>query len=580
MSECREYQGSQQFLTSAQIGTHLDGKANTYKCFILEGCRISGPNGVIAFVHDEGIYNDPNGYKLREYLYPRIRFRFQFENELNLFEGTNDHGRMRFEVCVYGPKTSQIAFDSISNVFWPKTIDESYTHSGLGTVPGIKTAQRDWEIAGHAFRIVHVDADLLRLSCGIYGENEADYRRARLLSIHSQDLIPVVSTFARHPDRLGGQIGQFTATVMWDENGRTQDGTLKRTTGFPSGFDEVVLSGPHFYVANPLYKTPRAVCTANSHYDVLDLTVADPGYIPRSNFFRACELMIFRERLPRTPWNDEPVTDLYRVVCRRQLNQSGERTLISAIIQPGPTHVNTILGVAFSTADRLLRFAALSQSLPFDFYVKTTGRADLYEPVIRGFPFPAVPAQIELRVLMLNCITSGFAGLWRTCWREDYRYETWTRDDARLPNSCFSSLSTDWRPEYAVRTDFQRRQALVEIDVLAAMVLGFSVDQLCGMYRVQFPVLAANEQETYYDRNGRIIFTVSDGLPSVGLKRKEWNKVKDLKSGSVEQVVTDQTRPDGPSQRTIIYQAPFDKCDREEDYRTVWAEFVRRKVAN
>ena len=33
----------------------------------------------------------------------------------------------------------------------------------------------------------------------------------------------------------------------------------------------------------------------------------------------------------------------------------------------------------------------------------------------------------------------------------------------------------------------------------------------------------------------------------------------------------------GPITRIIRYYAPFDKCDREEDYKTAWEEFERRK---
>ena len=32
----------------------------------------------------------------------------------------------------------------------------------------------------------------------------------------------------------------------------------------------------------------------------------------------------------------------------------------------------------------------------------------------------------------------------------------------------------------------------------------------------------------------------------------------------------------GPRERTITYEAPFDQCDREQDYATVWKEFERR----
>ncbi|MDT8392011.1 MAG: hypothetical protein RRC34_16035 [Lentisphaeria bacterium] len=33
---------------------------------------------------------------------------------------------------------------------------------------------------------------------------------------------------------------------------------------------------------------------------------------------------------------------------------------------------------------------------------------------------------------------------------------------------------------------------------------------------------------------------------------------------------------EGPVERDITYVAPFTKCDREDDYREVWAEFKER----
>ena len=71
-----------------------------------------------------------------------------------------------------------------------------------------------------------------------------------------------------------------------------------------------------------------------------------------------------------------------------------------------------------------------------------------------------------------------------------------------------------------IRNYFARRQALVEIDVVAAMALGLTLDELIMMYKIQFPVLQQNEQDTWYDVNGQIVFTCSKGLTGVGLDRK------------------------------------------------------------
>lgn len=59
-----------------------------------------------------------------------------------------------------------------------------------------------------------------------------------------------------------------------------------------------------------------------------------------------------------------------------------------------------------------------------------------------------------------------------------------------------------------------------------------------------------------------------------------WEDIKDLKSGIVTKTYMDDTMHDGPVERTIEYHAPFDRCDREEDYKTVWAEFERRFGTN
>ena len=157
-----------------------------------------------------------------------------------------------------------------------------------------------------------------------------------------------------------------------------------------------------------------------------------------------------------------------------------------------------------------------------------------------------------------------------------------------MDNSHFTKLTKEWTWHTPVRTDFARRQLLVEIDVLVAMALGLTLEELQTIYRVQFPVMRMYESDTWYDQKGRIIFTNSKGLVGVGLPRKTkkgdptpaWEDVMYMTEGTVSQTITDDTLPGGPVERTITYHAPFTRCNREEDYKVVWKAFEQRFPAD
>ena len=153
----------------------------------------------------------------------------------------------------------------------------------------------------------------------------------------------------------------------------------------------------------------------------------------------------------------------------------------------------------------------------------------------------------------------------------------WASDDSRLVNK-YLTLTNEWNYDVPLRSDYERRQALIEIDVLVAMSLNMTLDQLKTIYRIQFPVLQQYEDDTWYDANGRIVFTNNRSLTGVGFDRKEWeNGIKGAPEGKVfSRTIIDDTVPDGPVERIIEYRAPFQKCNREKDYEVAWDFFSNK----
>ena len=225
--------------------------------------------------------------------------------------------------------------------------------------------------------------------------------------------------------------------------------------------------------------------------------------------------------------------------------------------------------------------AGCEASIPYDFFVKCIGKRHINYSTYMLFPLfdGESNLQIVARALMMNCLTVYFKELWQECWHDAFVADGWSKPDPRLRPTRFTTLTSTWTWDTPLRTDYERRQALVEIDVLTAMALGMTLDQLKTIYRIQFPVLQQYEADTWYDANGRIVFTNNRGLTGVGFDRKEWEGgIKGAPAGKkFYRTITDDTQPGGPVQRTIEYVAPFDRCDREKDYEVAWAYFSKQQ---
>lgn len=575
-NQFRQSDGSVSFLNSKRIYNQLGGvQTNLYKNFIVQTWDLLGKNGTAGLLHPEGVYDDPKGGLLREQIYKRLRCHYQFQNGLNLFADVAH--REKFSINIFSNQLSS-NFIHISNLFSASTLTSSLSHNGAGVCKGIKNDEGEWNLKGHKDRVIKVDTVTLELFSKIYDEEGTPASQARLPVIHSKQLIDVLLKFSSMPDKIG-DIGEIYSTEMWHETNSQKDGILINKSCFVDKPDKWVLSGPHFYVGNPLYKTPKDKCKEKSDYECVDLSVIQHDYIPRTKYLPVANN--YSDLVSNVADDLGKFTDYYRIIARGQLGQPNERTLICCMGPKGVGHVHSVK--TFLLLDNKLQIFLLGAlcSIIYDFFIKTTGMSGIYASILKNFPLLSRDKfsvnSISVRALMLNCLTTHYAELWQECWDNAFSRERWAKNDPRLDNSKFNNLTVQWQRNCALRTDYERRQALVEIDVLAAMALGLTLEELCTIYRIQFPVLRQNENDTWYDQNGRIVFTCSKGLPGVGFSRAEWNEIKDLPAGqTVQRTITDDTMPGGPRQRTITYLAPFDKCGREDDYTTVWAEFEGR----
>lgn len=546
------------------------GANNSYRCFIDLSIKSASPQGIIALIHEDGHLVERGESALRKAVYPRIIKHFHFRNIMKSKMFSEIGHKREYSCNLYQASPKDVSFEYIYGAVLPSQIDECYVHDGLGPLPLEKDQNGNRSTQGHLHRIVRVTEEDFNEDDGVFasldGRNTAAPPLVRVLGSNFQ------SALRKQADSSLSK-PNFSFSNMVPESTKSNAALIKKAPGFPNNSTEVVIASPHIGDASVLFQCSNSRAQTHGDYDVIDLNGAPHDYLPRTKY---------AWRMDEAKAEFSTYASNFRLGFRRRVDMTGARSFSCAIIPPGWSHIETISSVYLENEEDLLSAAAIGFSLVADFVTRSVGQTTLRQGAFSVLPFAKLGSESHSRVLHLTCLTLDFEDIWNSH-RQQLPTPNWS-----LPIMAdLSAFPMQWDRTAGLRTEFARRMALVEIDVLVAQALGLTLDQLIEIYRIYFPVLQENEAGTWYDQNGRIVWTCSKGLPGVGWLddrgkspgRAAWEKILAENPAELTCTAIDDTMPGGPRTVTRHFTGPFTQCDRIEDYRRAWAHFERLKSA-
>ena len=567
--------GEQNFISCAANYPLLIGmQVDLYKAFLPRAWDMAKRTGISAFVHPEGIHSEPGAATLRRVLYEKLIYHFQFQNELKLFRGIH-HNRL-YSINIYMNQPTDKIY-TISNLFLPATVDACFEGTRISELEGIKDSNGRWNTGGNPDRIITVSKDDLTVFAKVF--SAGDTTDSKLPALHCMQFKSIINKVALCDANIGSLGNDVFSTQMWNETNAQRDGIIENSPTFPEKLDDMIYCGPNITISNPLFKCSKEISRLNSDYNIIDLSEIDSKYVFRSKYI--CRSISHDDTWTiKTSWNSCYASH-YRLFARKMIDPRGQRTLHAAIVPYKVGHIHGITGFAFKDDAILTLICGLWSSLPYDFLIRILNKSNFlysnsyYLPIIQN----EFSTEIVYRALRLNCLTVHYASLWESCWSEAFNDVEPATSDVRAQSIYGSTVSKTWNQDVPFKNDFVRRQALVELDVLSSLALGLTLDELLAMYKIQYPVLQNDEGTTWYDVHGRIVCSRKE-LGSFRFKyaefKRQFGDIDSCKEGTYSKTYIDDTMPGGPVERTVEYVAPFDLCDRVEDYKTAWAFFTAK----
>ncbi|RKS79679.1 hypothetical protein BZB76_1154 [Actinomadura pelletieri DSM 43383] len=563
--------GTVEFLGSGSMYPLLCGtQPDFYRAFMCRTWASLSPQGVVGLIHPDSHFGGVKEGLLRAASYRHLRIHGHFTNVGNWAFPNPVSRKTEFGLHVYGVSQG-INFVNVSWLFHSSTLIESLVHDGSGPSVGLKY-KGSWDLRPHAERLVTVDVALLQEWRRLLG-HQGRPEEAPLLTPATTAEQEAMSALAGITYRLRAQ--KLRISRGYDEANAKKEGVIRWDTRRRESINEIILQGPHFSQATPFSKQPNIPCKNNQDWLAWDHVRLSSNALPVTNYVRATDETSYlaaqdqwsmHEALPR------PYTAFYRLAWRRMIPLANERSLFAALIPPGPAHVNAVHTLAIPETRCTALAAGFWAALPLDYLLRISGRADLQIGDAPNMPAadPGHPlaTALLLRTLRLNCMTDAYADLWAELYDSSWSSESWAADWPGLaPLNDSAAMTSEWNYGTPLRTERERRAALVELDAMVALWLGMTAEQLVAIYRSRYPVLSDYEAQIWFDANGRKI-AGNHNTFGYGQTKEHFKQLQEHLDPEVNGPV-----PDG-------YEAPFYKADRENEYREAHAVFAERLRAS
>ncbi|MFD6636276.1 class I SAM-dependent DNA methyltransferase [Micromonospora chalcea] len=536
------------------IGTRPD----LYRAFMCRAWPHMTRRGRAGLVHPDTHFGGTKDGSLRSAAYRRLCVHGGFVNEGNWAFSDASH-TLEFGVHIYG-EDSDVNFLHLSRLFSASTLNESLDHDGVGPLPAQRYLGK-WDIRPHKARVIEVNESALSIwqrFRGGLGEHIHQTPILQPLTVHEEQ---VIAALACVNQRIGNSDPYISFGL--DEGKSKKTGLIRIDPGLPASLGEVILQGPHFGIASAFAKKPAVSTGPGSAWTGWDLNELPVDVVPPTLLVRACQRSTFEAA--HDSWSARSATSYYRLVWRAMIAFNTERSLFSAIIPPGPTHVHAVHTLAMPDDRDTVLVAGLWASIIYDYAIRITGRTNHGATEAKAMPFvdplhPLAPALL-LRTLRLNCLTRAYRDLWVRLFDPQFMEDEWAVNWPHLQD--LGGVAQEWEHSTPLRSEHERRAALAEIDALVAVWLGIEVEELVAVLRSRYPILIDREDQMWFDARGRRVAADPYAFGYGQTKKDHEQLIAHLENPE------QNPPPEG-------YAAPYYKVDREHEYRQAHAVFSKR----